>query len=58
MILRQQKTLSGNHYGFNLENAETAFFMPVCAMQGTAWGVVYNWLWLDLMAVADICSSH
>ena len=26
MILRQQKTLSNNHYNFNQENAKAAFF--------------------------------
>ncbi|MCM1183361.1 MAG: hypothetical protein NC337_08310 [Roseburia sp.] len=33
MIIRQQKTLSNNHYISTRKNAKTAFFITICAAE-------------------------
>ncbi|MCM1183158.1 MAG: hypothetical protein NC337_07275 [Roseburia sp.] len=33
MIIRQQKTLSNNHYISTWKNAKTAFFITICAAE-------------------------
>ncbi|MCM1182124.1 MAG: hypothetical protein NC337_01980 [Roseburia sp.] len=39
MIIRQQKTLSNNHYISTWKNAKTAFFITICAAES---GMVIN----------------